>query len=253
MKRLSLAGHLAAAAALLITCAGARATAADELPKAETIIDKSIEATGGKAAYQKIHSEIDTGSMSINGLTGKLTTYKAEPDKVLTEIEFQGLGKILQGSNGKVAWSNSAMQGPHVMEGEEKETTMLMARFDGDVNWRAIYPKADTVGVESVDGKDCYKVVLTPKAGKPMTRFYDKDSGLLLKTVMTTKNAMGEVTVESQLGDYRKEGDILRPHKISNKAAGQQFSITVDKVELNPEIPASRFDLPDEIQALLNK
>jgi hypothetical protein len=34
---------------------------------------------------------------------------------------------------------------------------------------------------------------------------------------------------------------------------GQQFAITIDKVEYNPEIPASRFDVPEEIQALLKK
>ena len=252
MKRSYVCRNLVLAAALA-ACAATRAVAADDLPKAETLLDKYIEVTGGKAAYQKIHTEMESGSMSINGITGTHTSYKAEPDKVLTEIVFEGLGKIQEGSNGKVAWSNSAIQGPHLKDGEEKETSLLMARFDGDVNWRAIYPKVETVGVESVGGKDCYKVLLTPKAGKPMTRFYDKESGLLVKSVMTTTSAMGEVTVESMLEDYRKEGGILRAHKISNKAMGQQFSVTVDKVVFNPEIPASRFDLPEEIQALLNK
>jgi hypothetical protein len=233
--------------------AGAPARAAADLPKAETILDKFIEVTGGKAAYQKVHSEIESGSMTIGPITASHTTYKVEPDKVLTEVVIQGVGTIQEGSNGTVAWSNSAIQGPHVKEGEEKEVSLLMARFDGDVNWRGIFPKVETVGTEAVGGKDCYKVVLTPKAGKPMTRFYDKESGLLLKSILTTTSAMGEVTVESTLEDYRKEGDLLRPHKVSNKAMGQQFSVTVEKVQYNPEIPASKFDLPDEIRALVNK
>jgi outer membrane lipoprotein-sorting protein len=253
MNRRFFAGNLAAAVTLAIAFAGVPARAADGLPKAETIMDKFVEVTGGKSAYQKVHSEIETGTMTLAGITGTHTTFKAEPDKVYTEIVIQGVGKIQEGSNGKVAWSNSAIQGPHVKEGEEKEVSLLMARFDGEVNWRGVYPKVETVGTEAVGGKDCYKLVLTPKAGKPMTRFYDKESGLLLKSILTTTSAMGEVTVESMLEDYRKEGDFLRPHKISNKAMGQQFSITIDKVEYNPEIPASRFDLPEEIQALVNK
>jgi outer membrane lipoprotein-sorting protein len=241
------------AAALAMAGTGARAMAADDLPKAETILDKFVEITGGKAAYQKVHSQIDSGTMTISGITGAVTTFKAEPDKVYTEIVIEGVGKIQEGSNGKVAWSNSSIQGPHVKEGEEKEFSMMMARFDGDVNWRSIFPKVETSGTETVNGKDCYKVTLTPKSGKPMTRFYAKESGLLLKSVMTTASAMGEVTVESTIEDYRKEGDFLRPHKISNIAMGQQFAITIDKVEYNPEIPASRFDVPEEIQALLKK
>jgi outer membrane lipoprotein-sorting protein len=247
MNRRFFAANLVAAMTFAVACAAA------DLPKAETILDKYVEVTGGKAAYQKVHSEIESGTMTISGITGTHTTFKAEPDKVYTEIVIQGVGKIQEGSNGKVAWSNSAMQGPHLKDGEEKEVSLLMARFDGDVNWRGIFTKAETVGVEAVNGKDCYKVVLTPKAGKPMTRFYDKESGLLLKNVLTTTSPMGEVTVESILEDYRKEGDFLRPHKVSNKAMGQQFSVTLDKVEFNPEIPASKFDLPEEVQALLNK
>jgi hypothetical protein len=252
MNRRFFAGNLAVAG-LALACGAASALRADDLPKAETVLDKFIEVTGGKAAYQKVHSEIESGTMAISGITATHTTFKAEPDKVYTEIVIQGVGKIEEGSNGKVAWSNSAIQGPHVKEGEEKEFSLLMARFDADVNWRSVFPKVETVGTETVGGKDCYKVVLTPKSGKPMTRYFDKESGLLLKVLMTTTSAMGEVTVESTLEDYRKEGDLLRPHKIGNKAMGQQFSITIDKVQYNPEIPASKFDLPQEIQALLNK
>jgi outer membrane lipoprotein-sorting protein len=253
MNRRFFAGNLAAAVTLVMVYAGAPALAADDLPKAETILDKFVEATGGKAAFQKVHSEIESGTMSISGITGTHTTFKAAPDKYYTEVVIQGVGTIQEGSNGSVAWSNSAIQGPHVKEGEEKAFALMMARFDGEVNWRTVYSKVETVGTEAVNGKDCYKVTLTPKSGKPMTRFYDKQSGLLLKSIMTTISAMGEVTVESTLEDYRKEGDFLRPHKISNKTMGQQFAITIDKVEYNPEIPASRFDLPEEIQALMNK
>jgi outer membrane lipoprotein-sorting protein len=251
MKRL-FATHALLATALAVGVSY-RCQAADELPKAETILDKAITVTGGKAAYQKIHTEISTGSMTINGMSGSATTWKAEPNKVYTEIVFQGLGTMQEGANGKVAWSNSAMQGPHVKEGDEKDTAMLMARFDAEVNWRDIFTKTETAGMEPVDGKDCYKLILTPKAGKPMTQFYEKESGLLHKSVMTVTSAMGEVTVETSLGDYRKEGEILRPHKLTNTAMGQQFVISIDKIEYNADIPASRFDLPAPIQALLDK
>jgi outer membrane lipoprotein-sorting protein len=253
MRRFFLAGKVALGAALVLTSAGARLMAADDLPKAETILDKAVEATGGKAAYQKVHTEITSGSMEINGMKGTSTTYKAEPDKTYTEMTFQGIGKIQEGSNGKVAWSNSAIQGPHVKEGDEKEMALLMARFDAAVGWRDLFPKVETAGAENVEGKDCYKVVLTPKVGKPMTQYYDKQSGLMVKMVITVKNAMGEITVESVADDYRKEGGILVPHKLTNKAMGQQFVISIDKVEYNAEIPASRFDLPAEVQALLDK
>jgi zinc protease len=237
----------------VVLATGAR-LAADDLPKAETILDKYIEATGGKAAYEKNHSEVSTGTMEFVGknIKGNISSYRAEPDKSYTEIDIQGIGKVKEGSDGKVAWSLSAMQGPRLKDGEEKAGALQAARFNAELNWRDVY-KAETTGVEQVDGNDCYKVLLTPKEGMAMTRYYDKKSNLLVKMVMTVKNPMGEFPVESVVSDYRKEGTILMPHKVTQKAAGQEITITIDNVKYNAEIPKDKFDPPDEIKAMMKK
>ncbi len=151
-----------------------------------------------------------------------------------------------------MAWSLSAIQGPRLKEGDEKSTALQAARFNADLNWRDAY-KAETLGVEQVDGKDCYKVRLTPKEGMPVTRYYDKQSNLLVKLAITMKNPMGEFAVESKVSDYRKEGDLLMPHKISQSAAGQEVSISIESVKHNAEIPKEKFDVPAEIKALMKK
>src|SRR4029079_8762675 len=115
-----------------------------------------------------------------------VSSFRAEPDKSLTEVEIPGIGKIREGSDGKVAWSLSAMQGPRVKEGDEKAAAIQAARFNAELHWRDYY-NAETTGIEQVDGKDCYKVRLTPKEGMPMSRYYEKDSNLLVKMVMTVK------------------------------------------------------------------
>ena len=239
---------------LALTFAGALAAAAD-LPKGEALLDKYIEVTGGKAAHAKIHSDMTTGTMEFKamGLKGKITTYGAEPDKKYSEVLLDGVGKMQEGVNGDVAWSLSAMQGPRVKEGDEKTETLLQAKFNSDLNWRDQFKTAETVGVETVDGKECYKVVLTPKTGSPSTRWFDKESNLLVKLAMTSKSAMGEIQSEMLVSDYRKEGDILLPHKMIVKAGPMEFVATVDTVQHNPEIPKDRFDVPDEIKALLKK
>jgi zinc protease len=254
MKRSYLLAN-AIGVALLVSAAGASLMAADDLPKAETILDKYISVTGGKAAYEKRHSEmtVETMEFTAQGIKAKVTSWRAEPNFSYTETELTGFGKIQEGSDGKVAWSNNPMQGPHVKDGAEKAQTMQIGRFNAELHWKEIYKSAETTGVESVGGKDCYKVVLTPAEGSPVTQYYEKESGLLAKVVLTTASPMGEIQVESVPSDYRKEGDIIVPHKVKQSAAGQEFSITVDSVTANPDIPKDRFDLPDEIKALVNK
>ncbi|HYW41726.1 MAG TPA: hypothetical protein VE959_02640 [Bryobacteraceae bacterium] len=239
---------------LLFAAAGALA-AADDLPKAETILDKYVEVTGGKAAYAKIHAEITTGSMEFAamGLKGKMVEFTAEPGESYAELTMPGIGKILEGTSGGVAWASSAIQGSRVKEGDEKDETLLRARFNSDAKWREIFKSAETAGIESLDGKDCYKVVLTPNAGNPVTKWYDKQSNLLSKMAMKSKTPMGEIETETIFSDYRKEGDILLAHKAVAHAAGQEIVLTIDSVQHNAEIPKDKFELPDEIKALLKK
>ena len=238
---------------LSLVSSGARVLAADDLPKAETILDKYVEVTGGKAAYGKLHTTIATGSVEFAamGMKGAMTVWAAEPDKVLAEIVFEGLGKFREGSNGEVAWGSNAMQGPRIKEGDEKTQAMLQGTFNAEARWREIYKSANTVGVESVDGKDCYKILLTTKSGNPVTRWYDKASNLLVKSSMVMKSPMGEIEADSTLADYRKEGEILVPHKTVAHAAGQELIMTIEKVQANAEIPKGTFDVPDEVKALV--
>jgi len=250
MKRNSLVLKLALCAAALVPL-----FAADNLPKAETILDKNVEATGGRAAYEKLHSMVVTGTMEVKGIgiKGSMTSYHAAPDKMLMEVNIQGVGLIRDGSDGEVAWEISAMQGPRLKEGDEKAVALREAQFNATLHWREHYKQVVTAGVEKVDGKDCYKLVLTPNQGSPETQYFDKETSLPVKIAMTVKSPMGELPTESLIGDYRQEGDLLMPHRMTQKAAGQEIAIQFDSVRFNVDIPKEKFDLPEEIQALAAK
>jgi Protein of unknown function (DUF620) len=242
--------------ALALFAASLPLFAADEaLPSVETVMNHFIAATGGKAAWDARHSQVEHATIDFakQGLKGSLTIYESAPDKYLGVTELPGIGKIATGSNGDVAWENSALQGPRVKQGAERADALREGAFNAPLYWQKLYVKAQTAGSETVEGHDCYKVVLTPKEGKPITEFYDKKSGLMIKTLATVSSQMGDVNAEIVYDDYRKDGTLLSPHRLVNRAAQQEFIIQIDSVEVNPDLPPDRFDLPAEIKALLNK
>lgn len=228
---------------------------AQDLPKADTILDRFVEVVGGKSTFEKHHNEVMHGTMDLTGrgVKGTLTVYQQEPDQIRATIDLEGIGKIDSGTSGDIAWENSAMQGPRIKKGVEKSDAFRDATFNAVLKWRDLYANAETTGEENVNGHECYKVVLTPREGNPTTHFYDKKSGLMIKTATTRSTQMGDITAEVFADDYRKEGDILTAHKLTNKFAGQEFQIAVQSVEYNVEIPKDRFDMPDEIKALAKK
>jgi hypothetical protein len=71
------------------------------------------------------------------------------------------------------------------------------------------------------------------------------------KTSVVAASQLGDLAAESISTEYRRFGDILAPAKVTEKVAGQEFTITIESMQANQEIPAERFDLPDEVKALL--
>ena len=236
-------------------CYGVRTRAEEPLPKAEEILDKFVEATGGKAAYEKIHNEKATGTFDFvgKGVKGTVINFRAEPNKMYTRVDLENIGAIEDGTDGETAWTLSALQGPHIKQGEERAVALREAMLREPVEWRKIYKSAETAGVEDVNGQACYKVVLTPNEGKPETQYYDKKSNLLVKMRMTVVSQMGEIPTETIVSDYKTQDGLLAPRKSHHSALGQEFEITISQIEYNVDIPKDRFDLPAEIKALATK
>jgi outer membrane lipoprotein-sorting protein len=234
--------------------ASAQPAAKETLPTAESILDRYVEVTGGKAAYEKVKSSVSSGTMEIpaQNISGKMTIYAAAPDKQYVVTEIGSVGKIEAGSNGEVFWEKSSMQGPRIRKGAEADLYRRGATFNAPLFWRKLYQKVETTGTDTVDGKTCYKVALTPNgSSKADHSCYDKESGLLVRANMTMTSPMGELEIESRFSDYRKNGEVLGPHVITQHFGGQMIQIKIDKVELNADIPPEKFSMPDDVKALI--
>jgi len=235
--------------------AASRVSLAQPLPKAETILDRYVEVTGGKAAYEQHKTEVLRGTVSFpaQGLTGQLTRYAAAPDKEYSTVELGPIGKIESGVANGIAWEKSVILGPRVKDGAEKDQAIRQGRFNAHLAWRTIYSKVETAGVETAEGEECYKVVMTPATGKPETEFFSKKSGLLVKTTATAASPMGEVDVEVVVSDYKDFGGVLVPTRSKQKAGGQQLEVSVTSVGVNEAIPPELFNPPADVKALIDK
>jgi hypothetical protein len=187
------------------------------------------------------------------GVKLSVTVYQARPDKSYSLVDSAATGKIETGSDGQVAWQISATSGPQVFEGKEKAGQLHLNIFDRLAYWRKIFKQVETIGMEDVAGKSCYKVLATPPDLAPQTLFFDRESGLLVKLSMTVESQMGAIPVESFPSEYQRIDGILMPRKNVIKTVGPERVATVDSIEHNVNLPPDRFALPAEIKALIKK
>jgi len=233
----------------ILMLSGVALFAADDV-KPEAILDKYVEVTGGRAAYEKIKTELATGTVEVMGMNGTLTSYRAAPDQAYSVVDLSGLGKFEEGSNGQIAWAMDPMQGARIKEGNEKAAALRSAALYMETHWRDFYKDEKLAGSEDVGGKACYKLILTPNQGGPETRYYDKTSNLLVKVILPVTTPQGEMTAEMDFSDYRAEDGINTPHTIEQKLPTADIVVKIQHVKHNVDIPAGRFDLPAEVKAL---
>jgi outer membrane lipoprotein-sorting protein len=224
----------------------AAAAAKEVLPSGESVLDKYIESIGGKEAFKKVKNAVFKGSLSFMGASGSVTIYRAAPNLFVMETEHPMMGKVLQGFDGKNGWV--VRSGPEVYS--DKDTNDLKNQNVFTEDWRSIYSTAETVGLETIDGEECYKVAVTPKAGGAQTNYYSKKSGLLLGSDMP---AEGGGVARFANKDYRKVGDVLLPFQTVISQGDISLVMTFSEIKINADLPPTAFDPPAEVKALLNK
>lgn len=228
----------------------------DDLPAADTILEKFIEATGGRAAYAKLYNILSRGTFEVRGtrMRGTYLVYEASPDKTRSILNAEGVEKMEEGTLGSLAWENSTTGGARIKEGEEKAFALREATFNSCLYWKKLYLRAETVGTGIVDGRTCYKVQITPAQGKPIIDYYDIESGLRLKSVITLNTPSEEILTETYYSDYRKSNTpVSFPFKLFHKSKKEETVVELVSVRCNVDIAWNRFDPPLEIKSRLAK
>ena len=222
------------------------------LPPAQTVIDRHVEAVGGRAALKAHSSANIKGSITIpaNGMTGTIEVFAARPNKVVAKTTLAGIGDIAEGFDGKVAWSMSPMTGPMLATGEELTQKAFDANFDGALGIASRYDAMKTVEKTTFQGRPVYKLALTRKGGGDDIEFYDVETGLKAGGIMERKNPMGTISVTSSVSDYKKFGDLLQPTVMKQSTSGVEIVTTFTSVEYD-KVDPTVFELPAAIKALV--
>jgi zinc protease len=249
----------ACAAAVLAVAVGTSPALAQPpaapLPTGEAVLAKYVAATGGAAAYDAIRNRVTRARMEIMGagVVFTLTVYAAAPASLYSVAESEATGRLENGVSEGVVWENSALRGPIVKDGIERDDVLKAAIFDRLAHWKEYLKSAECTGTADVTGRMAYRVAATPKSGSSETLFFDAESGLLVRTETTMTTAAGAVPVVADPGDYRRVDGILLAFTTRMKVMGQERVVTVESVEHNAALSADRFALPSEIRALTKK
>lgn len=219
--------------------------------EAAAILDRYVEAAGGREAHARIRNRTVKLRVEIGaqGIVIQGTVVLARPNRSYARMESEATGKLERGMDGRIAWSDSITTGPQRVEGAELAEFLYMAQFDRLVEWRAFHTKAVARGMDEAGGRPCRKVELTPREAKAQTLCFDAETGLLASTAMRVTTPMGEIEVASVASDYRTVDGVKLAFRTASRMMGQERVMLLEEVTHNTDVPESRFAPPAALAA----
>ena len=215
--------------------------AADKNITAEGVIDKYIQAIGGKEAAGKLNTLSCDVSMAVSGQTLSGTLKYAAPNKSSMVLSIGGMTAIKRVFNGKSGYQEQMGQ-KQEMDADE----IAMASDNKGIIPQLFYQsggfKLAAPTLEKVNGEDAYKIVVTKPSGHVSGEYYSIKSGLLLKEEGKVKAAGQEIEQSIEYGNYSEVKGIQLPGTMTQAVMGQGFELVLSNYKVNEGVSDQDFE-----------
>jgi len=217
---------------------------APALPSADDILNKYVQAVGGAAALEKITSRIETGTVNVGGRDLAVEVFAKVPNKRIAIVHTPN-GDTITAFDGHTGWlGNPGPRPPREMSRQETETVSFDAAFRRPTELKTMFAQFRVRPSEKINGHDAVQVIGLNQDQPPTRLFFDKDSGLLVRTIRYAQTPVGRNPTQIDYADYREEGGVKIPLQWTVARPGGRFTIQISKVEQNVPIADSKFEKP---------
>jgi len=214
-----------------------------------TIINKNIDAMGGKDKLSKLASVYEENTTSVMGtdLTSKIWVVNGQSMRMEMEVMGSTITMVVTKDTG---WMINPMMGnsdPQPLPAGQLKQSMSQMNLQGQfVNYAANGFTATLLPPDTLNGKTNYKVKLS-KSGEEYVFFIDQTTYYVNKVSSTVKVDGSDVNGDIALADYKKtpEGYVFPYTTIINSPQAQgEIRNTLTKVVPNQTIDPKLFTKP---------
>ncbi len=202
----------------------------------EAILEKYMEAIGGKAKLEGVESYAMLAEAEMQGMKLELEMKKTTREQFMQDVKVMGNSmqkQVLDGNKGyMVAQGQRKDLTPEEIERVKEES----AAFP-ELNYLAA-GNITLEGVESVGDKKAYKLKITDKKAA----FYDVETGLKLQETNLEEVQEQQMTNTLIYDDYQEVSGIKFPFKLIQNMGPQSFEFVVKEIKVNEGVSASDFE-----------
>jgi len=212
---------------------------------AEKIIDHYIEAVGGAEAIQKITSRAEKGTISFGTQQLPVEVLAKAPNKRISLVHTPN-GDNITAFDGHAGWlGNPGGRPPREMSAPENEAIGFDATFYLPTELKKMFaqfrvrPAADKIG-----GHDVYQLIGENPGKPPMRLFFDKESGLLVRSIRYADTPLGRNPTQVDYADYRAQDGVKVPFQWTVARPLGRFTIQITELQQNVPVDDKKFEKP---------
>lgn len=211
---------------------------------ATDVINNYIKAIGGEAAIMKVNAVLMNMDMMVQGMTLDAVMKQMNPNKEMMEVRMNGnvaMKNVFDGTTGY------EMQGPNRRDMDPKDIADKKAKKSivDELNYKDPGYKLEMKGIEKVNGKDAYKIIVTSPSGKTKTQYYDVNTAFLLKSETSSQDSGMDISQIQQYDNYTKVNGLYFPFTMNlTVQAGDNatdIAFKVKSVKINEGVSADDF------------
>jgi zinc protease len=218
----------------------------DTLPTADDLLDRSIQASGGREGWLKLTSLHIKGELEIAtaGMSGAMEIYSQAPAKVSECLRFDTGVFFCRAYDGAMGWQDDSQSGLKDLEGNDLEEMKRDADFYSALNEKKKYSTIHTTGESEFNGAKVYVVEAVRNDGRRFELYFSKESGL--ETGSKEFGGPDSQTKTLYFENYKPIpiGGVKLPTKIRSVTDSADIRFTIQEVEANPSIPETTFHMP---------
>ena len=219
------------------------AVPSENLPKADQLIDKYVEALGGKDAIQKITSRVEKGTLTAGEMKAPVDVYAKAPDKRIAIVHMPG-GDTSTAFDGHVGWLSSPGRPTREMSAAETDNVRMDAELFFAADLKQLFQSFRVRSQEKIGDREVY-VIFAFNEGKPPVKFYfDAQSGLLVRLVRLVDTPLGSNPTQIDFADYRDAGGVKVPYRWTIARPSGRFTIQIEELHQNVPVDDSKFIMP---------
>ncbi len=203
---------------------------------ATTVLEKYIEAIGGREVLESVESYAMIAEAEMQGMKLELEMKKTSKAQFMQDMKVMGNSMSKQVIDGDKGYSMMQGQRKELTEEEITKVKEESVPFP-ELNYLAA-GGVSLEGITPVGDKKAYKLKITEKK----TAFYDVATGLKIQEVNVEEMQGQQVQQTLQLDDYREVSGVKFPFKLSQTVGPQNFEFTVKEIKVNEGVTPADFE-----------